>query len=114
MTEFTRISVADASALIEKGPVTIADIRDEASFNTGHMTDSQHLDNTNTQDFIDRSDLDQPLIVVCYHGNSSQPASVFLADRGFDDVYSLDGGFTEWAATYPDKCSTGDPSDGAG
>ncbi len=111
MADFTRISVADAHALIEKGPVTIADIRDEASFNSGHMINAQHLDNTNTQDFIDNSDLDQPLIVVCYHGHSSQPASVFLADRGFDDVYSLDGGFTEWAATYPDSCSTGNASE---
>ena len=112
MAEFTRISVADANALIEKGPVTIADIRDEASFKSGHMTDAQHLDNTNTQNFIDKSDLDQPLIVVCYRGNSSQPASVFLADRGFDDVYSLDGGFNEWAATFPEKCSTGEPTNG--
>ncbi|MEE9335975.1 MAG: thiosulfate sulfurtransferase GlpE [Granulosicoccaceae bacterium] len=111
MVEFTRISVADANALIEKGPVTIADIRDEASFNSGHIKNAQHLDNTNTQDFIDKSDMDQPLIVVCYHGNSSQPASVFLADRGFDDVYSLDGGFTEWAATFPDKCSAGGVTD---
>lgn len=111
MADFTRISVADANALIEKGPVTIADIRDEASFNTGHINNAQHLDNTNTQDFIDGSDLDQPLIVVCYHGNSSQPASVFLADRGFDDVYSLDGGYTEWAATFPEKCCTGNASE---
>ena len=111
MADFTRISVTDAHALIEKGPVTIADIRDEASFHSGHMNNAQHLDNTNTQDFIDNSDMDQPLIVVCYHGNSSQPASVFLADRGFDDVYSLDGGFTEWAATYPEKCNTGNASE---
>jgi len=105
MSEFTRISVADANAMIEKGSVTIADIRDEDSFNSGHINGAQHLDNTNTQDFIDNSDLDQPLLVVCYHGHSSQAASVFLADRGFDDVYSLDGGFTEWAETYPKKCS---------
>jgi len=111
MSDFTRISVSDARALMDRGPVTIADIRDEASFNSGHIRDAQHLDNTNTQDFIDNSDLDQPLIVVCYHGNSSQPASVFLADRGFDNVYSLDGGYTEWAATYPEQCSTKDASE---
>jgi thiosulfate sulfurtransferase len=106
MTAFTRISVADAHALIEAGPVTIADIRDEQTFNSGFITNAQRIDNTNLQDFIDDSDLDQPLLVVCYHGNSSQPAAEFLADRGFDQVYSLDGGFTEWAATYPEKCTS--------
>ncbi len=107
MTEFTRISVADANALIEKGPVTIADIRDEASFLSGHMENAQHLDNTTVQNFIADNDMDQPLLVVCYHGNSSQSASQFLAERGFDEVYSLDGGFTEWAANYPEKCVAG-------
>ena len=47
--------------------------------------------------------LDAPLIVTCYHGNSSQSAAAYLVGQGFSDVYSLDGGFELWRATYPDE-----------
>jgi thiosulfate sulfurtransferase len=52
--------------------------------------------------FITQADLDVPLIVACYHGNSSQSAAAYLAEQGFSDVYSLDGGFELWRATFPD------------
>ena len=41
-------------------------------------------------------DKEKPLIVVCYHGNSSQGAAEFFASQGCREVYSLDGGFVEW------------------
>ena len=46
---------------------------------------------------------DAPLIVACYHGNSSQSAAAYLAHQGFSEVYSLDGGFELWRATYPNE-----------
>ncbi len=101
---FKRIDPNAARALIEQG-ATIADIRDEASFGNGHIRGAQHLSNANIQGFIEDNDLDAPLIVCCYHGNSSQPAADFLAERGFDCVYSLDGGFEAWSQQHPDLCS---------
>ena len=32
-------------------------------------------------------------MVMCYHGNSSRSAAQYLLHRGFDAVYSIDGGF---------------------
>jgi thiosulfate sulfurtransferase len=43
------------------------------------------------------------VVVVCYHGNSSQSAAAYLASQGFSDVYSLDGGFELWQTTYPEE-----------
>jgi len=40
-------------------------------------------------------------VVVCYHGNSSQQAAQFFAGEGFNDVYSMDGGFEAWKLQYP-------------
>ena len=42
-------------------------------------------------DIVDRLDL--PVLVYCYHGISSQSAAEFLNQKGFEDVYSVDGGF---------------------
>ena len=101
MSEFKRISPDQAQALREQGAVVV-DIRDPHSFASGHITGSQHLDNQSLHAFITAADLDAPLIVSCYHGNSSQGAAAYLVGQGFSDVYSLDGGFELWRASYPD------------
>ena len=54
------------------------------------------------------ADLDQPLIVTCYHGHSSQSAAAYLVNQGFSDVYSLDGGFELWRHTYPADVERGE------
>lgn len=104
MTEFKRIAPAQAQALRAQGGVVV-DIRDPQSFAMGHISGSQHLDNHSLHDFIRAADLDAPLIVTCYHGNSSQSAAAYLISQGFSDVYSLDGGFELWRTTYPAETS---------
>ena len=99
--QFQRIQAAAAKELIEQG-ATLADIRDPDSFARSHIRGAQHLDNSNIQEFLEQNDLDQPLLVYCYHGNSSQPAAQFLYERGFEQVYSLDGGFEVWQQLFPD------------
>tara|TARA_B100000470_G_C19437387_1_gene235755 strand:- start:79 stop:249 length:171 start_codon:yes stop_codon:yes gene_type:complete len=39
------------------------------------------------------------LIVYCYHGILSRDAAEFLMNQGFKNVYSLNGGFSEYAQT---------------
>lgn len=100
MSEFQRISPQQAQALRQQGAVVV-DIRDPQSYAAGHISGSRHLDNHSLHDFITHADLDAPLIVACYHGNSSQGAAVYLVGQGFSQVYSLDGGFELWRATFP-------------
>jgi len=82
MTRYARISIDDADNLIAQQPVTIVDIRDA----------------------ISTADQSIPLIVCCYHGNMSQSAGEMLAEQGFSEVYSLNGGFAAWAASFPESC----------
>ena len=100
MTDFQRISPTQAQALRAQGGVVV-DIRDPQSFAQGHISGSRHLDNHSLHDFIAQADLDQPLLVVCYHGNSSQSAAAYLVGQGFAEVYSLDGGIELWRSNYP-------------
>jgi len=94
---FKNITLSDAKTLIESG-VTIADIRDEASYQSGHLNDAILLNEANLNDFIQHNDFDKPILVYCYHGHSSQHAADFLVKQGFDEVYSLLGGYTAWVA----------------
>jgi thiosulfate sulfurtransferase len=94
-TLFQNISIEQAKHLLAEG-ATIVDIRDPASYASGHIEGAIHLSNDNLSDFIRDSDLDKPLLVYCYHGHSSQNAAQFLAEQGFDEAYSVLGGYTEW------------------
>jgi len=100
---FSRISTEHAQGMLKEGNAQLVDIRDEQSFAAGHIEGARHLDNTTLQSFIEEADPDQPVIVYCYHGNSSQPAASFLNERGFEEVYSMDGGFEDWRSQYPVK-----------
>lgn len=103
MGNFSRISTEHARSMLKEGNAQLVDIRDEQSFAAGHIAGARHLDNNTLQSFIEEADPDQPVIVYCYHGNSSQPAASFLNERGFEEVYSMDGGFEDWRSQYPVK-----------
>ena len=102
MFNFNRISVEQAQEIIEQGNTNLIDIRDEASFDRLHIRGAQLIDQQNVRDFVANADKSSPLIVYCYHGNSSQSASQFFSEQGFTEVYSMDGGFDVWHATFPD------------
>ena len=106
MFNFSRISAAQAKAMMAAGEVTLIDIRDEASYRAGHMSNAIHIDNHSVQHFLQQADPDIPLIVCCYHGNMSQSAAQFFSEQDFSDVYSLDGGYSDWSQHYPELCST--------
>ncbi len=93
---FESISAQQASELIAEDDAVVVDIRDQASFESGHIEAAIHLDNSNVESFIEQADLDRPLIVYCYHGNMSKGAADFLNSRGFSRTYSLDGGYSAW------------------
>ena len=107
MSSFKRIAPQQAQALREEGAIVV-DIRDPQSYAMGHIRGSQHLDNFSLAAFIASADYATPVIVSCYHGNSSQSAAAYLSSQGFGEVYSLDGGFELWRSTYPAEISRED------
>ena len=96
MEKFKRIDIKSAISKINKGDILILDIRDKDSFNSGHINGAINLSDGNINDFISDTKKDESILVYCYHGNSSQNASKFLVKCGFNEVYSLDGGYEAW------------------
>ena len=105
MSEFKCINSLQAAELIRKG-ASVVDIRDAQSFAQGHISKSFNLSNENLHEFMASADMDHPTLVCCYHGISSQSAATFLIEQGFDDVYSIDGGFEAWRVEQPDLCES--------
>lgn len=96
---YKRISVEQTQQMIANQSVIVADIRDPAAYSAGHIPASINVTNQNAYEFVQQADLDLPLIVVCYHGHSSQPAAQYFYAQGFEEVYSMDGGFEVWKLT---------------
>ncbi|MFT5520013.1 MAG: GlpG protein [Enterobacterales bacterium] len=94
------ISVSELHERGEKWQVV--DIRDQNTFNEGHIPQAINLNNTNFQSYIDDHDFEKSLVVVCYHGNSSKGAAATMCNAGFKDVYSLDGGMVAWSMQHPE------------
>lgn len=104
--DYQCIDIADSIPLLEKG-AQIFDIRDPVSFENGHITNAVHITNENLAEYIDSTDSSTPIIVCCYHGNSSKNAAAYLSSAGFKEVYSLNGGFSQWETLHPDLCEQG-------
>jgi len=105
MSEVTSIAPADVMNKVDLGAYLV-DIRDLNSFQNGHIKRSERIDNETLPDFLREADMDKPIIVCCYHGVSSIQAAGFLAQQGFDEVYSLDGGYAAYSIQHPEYCNS--------
>lgn len=96
MNDFKEMTPEEARGMIARGPVTVVDIRDAASYEEGHLPNAINLNDESVEAFLASADRAQPVIVYCYHGISSRGAAQFLAEKGFLDVSSMSGGFAGW------------------
>lgn len=97
MANFKHISIQDVASNLDN--LTIVDIRDPGSFAAGHIPGATALSNDNFAEFITNTDKAASVVVVCYHGMSSQQAAQTIAAQGFTNVASMDGGFETWKLT---------------
>ena len=94
------LSIDEAKALIDSRDVTLADVRDPQSFLAGNIDNAINVSDTTVEAFLSITDPEKPLIIYCYHGNSSKGAAEFFHSKGYAEVYSMDGGYEEWRLKY--------------
>ena len=102
MTAIKEIDVQKVKEMADADLATIVDIRDHASFKSGHIPKAVHLSDDNVKQFISDTNKENPLVVYCYHGISSQGAAAYFSEQGFKEVTSMIGGFESWQNTFPD------------
>lgn len=91
------INLTDAKDLINTGNVILADIRDEQSYTQAHIPDAIHLTDDNLDEFKKNTGLDETIIIYCFHGNNSLGAAQYFSNMGYQNVFSLNGGFSEYS-----------------
>lgn len=105
MSSFQEIDVHKVREMLDHKNANIVDIRDPASYSSGHIATAFAVSDANVQEFTESTDKNKPLIVYCYHGISSQGAAAYFAQHGFNEVYSMAGGFEAWREVYADDDS---------
>jgi thiosulfate sulfurtransferase len=98
MTQFSTLLPQQALELLndKANEAVLVDIRDPQSFQTAHAPMAFHLTDSSLVSWMNEVEFDQPIVVMCYHGVSSQGAAQYLIEQGFEQVYSVDGGFVAW------------------
>jgi len=96
----SRVSLLQATQMLNQGKSVVLDIRSQEDFAAGHIRDARHIPLKELKSRI--SELDKfkskSVIVVCSAGSQSSRAASVLKSAGFGEVYSLDGGLAAWRA----------------
>ncbi|RXZ36248.1 rhodanese-like domain-containing protein [Oxalobacteraceae bacterium CAVE-383] len=95
-----KLTLLQATQLINQNKTVILDVRDEAQFAAGHIRDARNiparelakrvgeLEKLKTRNFL----------VVCQSGTQAAGAAATLAKAGFPEVFCLTGGMSAWQA----------------
>jgi thiosulfate sulfurtransferase len=98
--EIPQIQIQEAKKKLDDKSSLFVDIRDPDSYRSAHIPGAIHLHDGNVQDFLQNTAKENPVVVYCYHGNSSMGATAFLIENGFTNVSSMSGGFEAWRPVY--------------
>ena len=92
------LDAAGALRLINDQDAAIVDIRDAGDYKEGHIPQARHIPFAALQERLGElaKVKDQPIIVYCRTGTTSQSACALLKKNGFANVHSLKGGLPSW------------------
>ena len=92
---FQEITPQQAWQMAQQGAV-LADVRDAQHYANARPKGAFHLTNQTFLQFETLVDFDSPIILSCYHGVSSRNVATFLVEQGYENVFSVIGGFEGW------------------
>ena len=81
---------------LAQADAVVLDIRDPDSYARAHIPGAQLSSDAAVTGLMRKRRLDPPVLVYCYHGNSSREFSDLLAGLGFTRVFNLEGGWQAW------------------
>lgn len=91
------ITVQEVGHLLESVDTQVIDIRDEQSYRSGHISGAVQSSDAVIRKLVQNRKNNHPVLIYCYHGNSSRELASFLAGIGLQQVYNLVGGWEAWS-----------------
>lgn len=93
-----KVSLLEATRLINQGKTLILDVREPAEFSAGHLRDAKNIPLAQLPQTLAEIEKfkSKPVVVVCQSGPRSSKATALLKNAGFNEAVSLDGGIEAW------------------
>jgi len=92
------VGPVDAVMLINRKDAVVLDVRDDAEYASGHITNARHIPEKHLEERM--KDLEKfktkPVIVSCASGRRAAVVADALRKQGFADVVALRGGIGGW------------------
>jgi molybdopterin/thiamine biosynthesis adenylyltransferase/rhodanese-related sulfurtransferase len=94
----SEISTEEAQSKIDAGGVVVLDVREPDEFDQGALNNVVHIPRGHLEAQIESriTDKSAPVVVYCAGGVRSAFAAQTLALLGYQNVFSMDGGFGRW------------------
>lgn len=96
MKPFKQIESPQLQTMLEGETVTLLDCRELKDYRMGHIDGAMHLHEQLRESLLKKGDRAGQVVIYCYFGHASEHVAEMFADFGFNDVYSLQGGFSAW------------------
>ncbi len=78
--------------------VQLVDVRTPEEYEEGYIENAQNIDyqSPTFDEDIKKLDKSKPVILYCKSGKRSAKCAKKLIEAGFEQIYDLEGGITEW------------------
>lgn len=96
MKKFQTISVDKVPALLSDTNSLLLDCRLISDYRAGHIENAMHAHDDLVEALIRKADKATPLVIYCYHGHNSEHLAELFGNFGFQQVYSVEGGYEKW------------------
>lgn len=110
MNQEYNITIAEFEKM-EKAACCLLDVRDDMSFQYGHIGDARNLPLEQLKEKLELGELpeqfekNRKIIVYCKKGEASAEAAELLRENGYE-AYSLSGGYMAWLLANMQKAET--------
>ena len=98
--KYKNLTSAQFEKLIKDPSIQLVDVRTVAEYTEGYIPGSLNINVKDEEGFplaVDELlDKDRPVAVYCRSGRRSRTAAELLIKKGFQKVYNLDKGITNW------------------
>jgi rhodanese-related sulfurtransferase len=96
-----KISINQATLLINRDHAVLVDLRSEQEYRAGHIAGAINIPHDTIKTRMKELDKhkERPVILVCKMGHSSGAVGIVLKKAGFNSVQSISGGMAEWSAS---------------
>lgn len=97
-SEINEISCEQAASMLESA--TVVDVRELAEFEAGHLANAIHISRGMLEFSLashpSLANVESPVIVYCKSGGRAALAAQTLQSMGYQQVYSIAGGYDAW------------------